>query len=146
MPRINADPNQEVCPSFDSDGWDFLRQSMIDAHQGLDPLTGDEAIQLMKEAWDRAAQDEQERLDQETEAAQLAQCEKEAEEQRKEVEKKKPKMNTFDPQCCLGDWIELRPAQYALNKLTTWRLEWVKLDYSLKGCRDATADSSKSNS
>src|ERR1700754_3637477 len=97
---------------------------MIDAHQGLDPLTGDEAVQLMKEAWarenalkivawnaqleqDRAAQDEQERLDQETEAAQLAQREKEAEEQRKEAEKKKPKMNTFDPRRCLGDcWIE----------------------------------------
>ncbi|KAH9013021.1 hypothetical protein EDB85DRAFT_2221093 [Lactarius pseudohatsudake] len=162
MPRINADPNQEVCPSFESDGWDFLRQSMIDAHQGHNPITGDEAVQLMKEAWarenalkivawnaqleqDRAAQDEQERLDQEIEAAQLAQREKEAEDQRKEAEKKKPKMNTFDPRRCLGDWIEPRPAQYALNKINN--LEWVELDYfTLKGCRDATADSSKSNS
>ncbi|KAH9024646.1 hypothetical protein EDB83DRAFT_2527076 [Lactarius deliciosus] len=162
MPRINADPNHEVCLSFENDEWEFLRQSMIDAHQGLNPLTGDEAIQRMKEAWarenarkiiawnaqleqDRAVQDEQDRLDREAEAAQLAQHEKEAEEQHKEAEKKKLKMNTFDPRRCLGDWIEPRPAQYAINKINN--LEWVELDYfTLKGCRDAVANSSKLSS
>ncbi|KAH9073424.1 hypothetical protein EDB83DRAFT_2219509 [Lactarius deliciosus] len=160
MPRINADPNQEVCPSFENNEWDFLKQSMVDAHQGLNPLTGEEAVLRMKEAWarenankiiawnaqleqDRAAQDEQDRVAQEAEAAQHAQREKELEEQRKEAEKKKPKMNTFDPRHCLGDWIEPRPAQYAINKINN--LEWVELDYfTLKGCRDAIADSNKS--
>ncbi|KAH9011412.1 hypothetical protein EDB83DRAFT_2192879, partial [Lactarius deliciosus] len=160
MPRINADPNQAVCPSFESDGWEFLRQSMIDAHQGLLPLTGNEAAQQMKEAWarenankiiawnaqleqDKALQAEQDRLDQEAEAARLDQLEKEAEEQRKEAEKKRPKMNSFDPRRCLGDWIEPRPAQYAINKINN--LEWVELDYfTLKGCRDAAAESNRS--
>ncbi|KAH9021888.1 hypothetical protein EDB85DRAFT_1895459 [Lactarius pseudohatsudake] len=160
MPRIN-DPNQEVCPNFESDGWEFLRQSMVDAHQGLNPLTGDEAVQQMKEAWarenvnkiiawdaqleqDRAAQEEQDRVALEAEAAQDAQREKEAEDQRREAEKKKPKMNTFDPRRCLRAWIEPRPAQYTINKINN--LEWVELDYfTLKGCRDAAADSNKSS-
>ncbi|KAH9006676.1 hypothetical protein EDB84DRAFT_1604955 [Lactarius hengduanensis] len=106
----------------------------------------------MKEAWardnankivaweaqleqDRIIQNELERVAQEAEAEQLAQREKEAEEQRKEAEKKKPRMNSFDPRRCL--------AQYAINKINN--LEWVELDYfTLKGCRDAAADSSKS--
>ncbi|KAH9019481.1 hypothetical protein EDB85DRAFT_1896623 [Lactarius pseudohatsudake] len=139
MPRINSDPNQEVCPNFESDGWEFLRQSMIDAHQGLNLLTGDEALEQ-----DRAAHEEQDRVALEAEAAQDAQREKEAEDQRREAEKKKPKMNTFDPRRCLRAWIEPRPAQYAINKINN--LEWVKLDYfTLKGCRDAAADSNKSS-
>ncbi|KAI9434806.1 hypothetical protein H4582DRAFT_1818388 [Lactarius indigo] len=160
MPRINVDPNQAVCPSFESDEWDFMRRSMIESHCGPQPLTEIEAVQRMKEAWaqenfnkrvawdaqleqDRMAQDEQDRLDQEAEAAQVAQQEKEAEELRREAEKKKPKMNTFDPRRCLGDWIEPRPAQYAINKINN--LEWVELDYfTLKGCRDAAADLSRS--
>ncbi|KAH9011637.1 hypothetical protein EDB85DRAFT_1900924 [Lactarius pseudohatsudake] len=119
MPRINSDPNQEVCPNFDS-GVGILET-------GLAPLTGDEAVQLMREAWarenankivawdaqleqDRAAQEEQDRVALEAEAAQHAQREKEAEDQRREAEKKKPKMNAFDPRRCLGAWIEPRPA------------------------------------
>ncbi|KAI9430105.1 hypothetical protein H4582DRAFT_1824696 [Lactarius indigo] len=165
MPRINVDPNQAVCPSFESDEWDFMRRSMIESHRGPQPLTEIEAVQRMKEAWAQEnfnkrvawdvqleqdcyappamAQEEQDRLDQEAEAAQVAQQEKEAEELRREAKKKKPKMNTFDPRRCLGDWIELRPAQYAINKINN--LEWVELDYfTLKGCRDAVADSSRS--
>ncbi|KAH9015908.1 hypothetical protein EDB85DRAFT_2209811 [Lactarius pseudohatsudake] len=160
MPRINSDPNQAVCLGFEGDEWAFLRQSIIETHQGLPLLTAEEAAQQMKEAWardnankivaweaqleqDRIIQNELERVAQEAEAEQLAQREKEAEEQRKEAEKKKPKMNSFDPRRCLGDWIEPRPAQYAINKINN--LEWVELDYfTLKGCRDAAADSSKS--
>ncbi|KAH9036586.1 hypothetical protein EDB85DRAFT_1888741 [Lactarius pseudohatsudake] len=101
---------------------------MIDAHQGIVPLTEEEAVHRLKEAWarenankiiawnaqlkqDQAEQDKRDRLVQEAEDAQHAQHEKEAEEQCREAKKKKPKMNTFDPCRC--------------------------------GCREAAADSSK---
>ncbi|KAI9428398.1 hypothetical protein H4582DRAFT_1788277, partial [Lactarius indigo] len=39
----------------------------------------------------------------------------------------------------ISNWIEPCPAQYALNKINN--LEYVKLDYTIRGCRDAAADS-----
>ena len=79
----------------------------------------------------------------EAEEAQQAQQEKEAEEVRKEAEKKKPKLNPFDPKRHVEKWIEARPASYALNKLNN--LEYVELDYfTTKGCREAAADTNKS--
>ena len=53
MPRITNDPTRATCPSFGDPGWGFLRQSMIVAHQGAQPLTDAEAAQQMKEAWAR---------------------------------------------------------------------------------------------
>jgi len=160
MPRIVEDPTQAVCPSFEREEWNFLRQSVINGHQGINPLTEEEATQQMKEAWarensskvaawnaqlehDQAEQEEQDRLAQEEEAAQRAQREKEAEEQRKEADKKKPKMNVFNPDRGIPDWVEPRPAQYALNKISS--LEYIELDYfTARGCKAAGADTSKS--
>src|ERR1700761_1517036 len=51
MPRITVDPTRAICPSFEDPEWEFLRQTMIDAHQGDQPLTTEEAAQQMKEAW-----------------------------------------------------------------------------------------------
>ncbi|KAH9175042.1 hypothetical protein EDB89DRAFT_2067191 [Lactarius sanguifluus] len=56
-----------------------------------------------------------------------AQLEKEAEEQRREAEKKKPRLNPFDPTRRVSDWIVPRPASYALDKIDN--LEYVELDY-----------------
>src|SRR6266702_3556577 len=160
MPCILEDPTWAVCLSFESDEWEFLRQSMIDAHLGAIPLTHEGATQHLKETWarennskiaawnaqleqDRVEQEEQDRLTQEEEDACQVQCEKEAEEQRKEVEKKKPKMNTFDPNRLIPTWIEPIPAPYAINKINN--LEYIELDYfTVKGCREANADTSKS--
>ncbi|KAH9035675.1 hypothetical protein EDB85DRAFT_1811141, partial [Lactarius pseudohatsudake] len=160
MPRITVDPTLATCPGFEGDEWDFLRRSMIGAHQGIVPLTEEEAVLRLKEAWarenankitawnaqleqDRAEQNEQDRMAQEAEDAQLAQRKKEAEEQHKEAKKKKPKMNAFDPRRGVSNWIEPRPSQYAINKINS--LEYVELDYfTLRGCREAAADSSKS--
>ncbi|KAH9016092.1 hypothetical protein EDB85DRAFT_1875347 [Lactarius pseudohatsudake] len=160
MPRILEDPTravcQAVCPSFESAEWDFLRQLMVDAHQGVIPLTPEEATQKLKDTWARengakvaawdaqveqdcAEQAELDRLAQEDADAQLAQRQKEAEDQLREAERKKPKFNDFDPDCVIGDWIEARPAPYAINKLNS--LEYVKLDYfTTKGCNEASAD------
>ncbi|KAH9036083.1 hypothetical protein EDB84DRAFT_1437754 [Lactarius hengduanensis] len=115
---------------------------------------------LLKEAWARennnkiaawneqleqvrAEQEELDRQVQEEEDAQQVLRDKEAEEQRKEADKKKPKLNPFDPNRTLGNSIEPRPAQYALNKVNN--LEYVELDYfTLRGCKDATADANRS--
>ncbi|KAH9010883.1 hypothetical protein EDB84DRAFT_1445437 [Lactarius hengduanensis] len=68
---------------------------------------------------------------------------KEAEQQRREAEKKKPKIGSFVKGRGVGNWIEPRPAQYALNKINN--LEYIELDYfTIRGCRDAATDSHKS--
>ncbi|KAH9009789.1 hypothetical protein EDB85DRAFT_2077634 [Lactarius pseudohatsudake] len=156
MPRILDDPTRAVCPSFESAEWDFLRQTMVDAHQGALPLTPEEATQRLKDTWarengakvaawnvqveqDRAEQEELDRLAQEEADAQLAQRQKDAEDQLREAEKKKPKMNNFDPNHVIGERIEARPAPYAINKL--YNLEYIELDYfTTKGCNEASAD------
>ncbi|KAH9073436.1 hypothetical protein EDB83DRAFT_2219647 [Lactarius deliciosus] len=158
MPHILEDPTWAVCPSFESVEWDFLRQSMVDSHQGVVPLTPEEATQRLKDAWarengakvaawdaqveqDRAEQAELDRLAQEEADAQSAQRQKETEDQLREAERKKPKFNDFDPDRVIGDWIEARPAPYAINKLNN--LEYVELDYfTAKGCNEASADAS----
>src|SRR5882757_7294786 len=104
MPRIVNDPNLATCPSFEDPEWDFLRQPMIDAHQGPLPLTAEEATLRMKDTWtrqnnnsiiawnnqaeqDRAELAEQERLAQEEEEVQRVQREREAEELRREEDR-----------------------------------------------------------
>ncbi|KAH9018588.1 hypothetical protein EDB85DRAFT_2075909 [Lactarius pseudohatsudake] len=160
MPRILEDPARARCPNFGGNEWDFLRQTMIDANPEIDPLTEEGAAQRLREAWtrendnQRAAwdeqldqdwieQEEQDRLAQEEEDAQQALRDKEAEQQRREAEKKKPKIGSFVKGQGVANWIEPRPAQYALNKISN--LEYIELDYfTIRGCRDATADTHKS--
>ena len=160
MPRIIEDPTRAVCPNFEHAEWDFCRQPMIEAHMGDHPLTLEEAAQRMKDAWtrvndlkvaawnaqreqDREEQEGRDRLVQEEEDARRDQQQREAEEQRREVERKKPKIGEFNEDREVCEWIEPRPAQYALNKINN--LEYVELDYfTIKGCREATTDTNKS--
>ena len=51
MQRIADDPTQATCPSFEDPIWEFLRRTLVDAHQGDQPLTMEEAAQQMKDAW-----------------------------------------------------------------------------------------------
>ena len=51
MPRILDEPNWAVCPSFEDPEWEFLRQSMVNSHQGNHIITLEEAAQQMKDAW-----------------------------------------------------------------------------------------------
>ena len=133
---------------------------MVNAHQGDQPLTSEEAAQQMKDVWarenqlkvdawneqqrqDAEDQGERDRIAREAEEARLAQQEAEAEESRKEADRKRPKLNPIDPELQIAKWIELRPSSYALNKLNN--LEYVELDYfTTRGCRDAMSDTSKS--
>ena len=112
MPRIINDPALEICPSFEDQGWGYLRQMMIDMHQGPQPLTVEEATQRLKDTWaqeheQRVAQwqaqreqdneeaEEQARQAHEEEEARRTQRDREAEEQCREAEKRKPKLNFF---------------------------------------------------
>ena len=144
MPRITNDPTNETCPSFQGQGWDFLRQAVVATHQGDIPLTDEQVLQRIKDAWqldhearvdawnrqleqDQADLEELERQTREEEEAQRTRIEREAEEQRREAERKKPKLNPFDPNRRVSSWIEPRPAAYAINKINS--LEYVELDY-----------------
>lgn len=121
-------------------------------------MAPEEALQRLKDIWardrdirivawnaqleqDQAEQEEQGRIAREEQEIQRARLEREADEQRREAEKKKPKFNNFDPNRQIPNFIKPRPAQYALNKISA--LEYVELDYfSLRGCSEATADTS----
>ena len=160
MPCILEDPTQAVCPNFEGAEWEFLRQPLMDAHLGDQPLTPDEVTQRMRAAWscendrrivawnaqlkeDHAEQEERDRVAQEEEDARLAMHDREAEEQRKEAKMKKPKLHPYDHNRSVGTWIQPRPTSYALNKISS--LEYIELDYfTERGCRLASADTTKS--
>lgn len=158
MPRIINNPTQAICPSFESPLWDFVRQALIDTHKGAQPLTAEEATQIIKDAWtwenndqistwnaqleqDRAETAEQERLAQELEEARRAQRAREVEEQQREAEKKRPKLNSFDPNRSIGSWIVPRPEEYALDKIDM--LEYVELDYFTFNIESQSAQTSE---
>ena len=160
MPRITEDPTQATCPSFEDPEWEFLWQSMVDAYQGDQPFTLEDAAQHLKDTWareneckigawnaqledDRILQEELDRLAQEEEDARRIQREKEAEEQRKEAEKKRPKLGDFDSNLPVERWIEPRPSSYAIQKLDS--LEYLELDYfTLRACKEAGVKAHKS--
>ncbi|KAN0138806.1 hypothetical protein V8E53_003194 [Lactarius tabidus] len=140
---IVDDPMQAVCLSFEDPEWEFLRLSVVNMHQGDQPLSLAEAAQQMKDTWIRQEKDEQDRVACDKEEAQQAQQEKEAKEMCKEANKKKPKLNAFDLKCSVEKWIKPRLVSYTLNKLNN--LEYVKLDYfTMRGCKDTTANNNKS--
>lgn len=160
MQRIADDPTRATCPSFEDPVWEFLRRTLVDAHQGDQPLTMEEAAQQMKDAWarenqlkvdawniqlqqDAAEREGRERVTREAEEEQQARQAAEAEEARKESDKKKPKLLPFDPERQIEEWVEARPASYAINKLNN--LEYVELDYfTPKSCKEASADVNRS--
>lgn len=160
MPRILEDPTRAICPSFEGEEWEVLKQPMIDMHAGDIPLTMEQATQRMRDAWtrqnerkiaawneqaerDRMEQEEHDREAQEQEDVRQAQRDREAEEQRSEAEKRKPKLNPFNRKRLAPECIEARPSQYAINKVNN--LEYIELDYfTIRGCKDASADTNKS--
>lgn len=133
---------------------------MIDTHIGDHPLTMEQATQRMRDAWmrqnerkiaawneqaeqDRLEQEEHDREAQEEEDVCQAQHDREAKEQQSKAEKKKPKLNPFNHKHLAPECIEARPSQYAVNKVNN--LEYIELDYfTVRGCKDASADTNKS--
>ena len=160
MPPIINDPTLSTCPDFESPLWDLVKQAMIATHVGPEPLTEEGAVQQMKNNWtrgneikiaawnaqleqERAERAEQERVANEAEEAQRAQQEREAAEEQRAIERKKPKLNAFDPNRSVPNWIEPRPSPYALNKIEL--RQYVELDhFTVRGCREAALGSNRS--
>ena len=51
MPHIVDNLNWVVCPNFGGPTWEYLRQSVVNAHQGDPPMTLEQASQQMKDTW-----------------------------------------------------------------------------------------------
>ena len=129
-PRFAQDPALTQCPDFSSESYRLVREAYSAAHtiSDEDAITAlirawTDGNEAQKQAWvlqqeeDQRIRAEEERL-RDQEAAALRQKEEaEAEAERVAIEKKKPKMNGFDPSKSVGDTIIPNPSQYAL---TNW--------------------------
>jgi hypothetical protein len=149
MDRIERDPNFETCPEYGGPEFDIIRTTLINTAG----MTNEGVIQHLEDAWtqqknrrverwnqqlqnDIRLRQEAEQRQQEEENAVRTQREAEQEAERREAEKKKPKMNGFDANATVDDFIIPRPATYALNKLESF--EYIELWYfTQEGCLDA---------
>lgn len=148
-PRLAQDPALTQCPDFESESFRLVREAYSAAHNASpeDAITElvrawTEGNEAQKQAWvlqqeedQRIRVEEQRQKDQEA-AALRQQEEAEAEAERVALEKKKPKMNDFDPSKSVGDTIIPNPSQYALTKLGNF--QWIELWYfSPEACHEA---------
>ena len=144
MPRIIHDPNTDECPAYDDVEFEAVREMIIAGHRGQIPLTNEEAVEKLKTAWQRApsqerkvalwneqvlqdqtVREEEERAEQELAAQRRQEKAKEEEDAQWEAERKKPKINDFDPDLVVPGHITPRPSSYALNKIKN--LQYVEL-------------------
>ena len=153
MPRINQDPTNVPCPDFVGPAYTAVRQVMSNNGQ----VTNEQAAEQLTAAWnqthaqdvntwnqqvqaDLAEQEELARLAEEEEARCQADIECEKEEERKEQEKKRPKINDFDESKMVADHIMPHPSQFTIGKLKSF--SFVELWYFTdKGCAEAQISS-----
>ena len=148
------DPNLEPAPDFNGQGYQAIRDLIVAQVPNMTSAQAAEQLQTAYNA-DRltriAAWDELVRQEQEAEAVQALQLREEedarraederlAEAERKELEKKKPKINDFDENRTAESVIAPRPSPFALNKLKSF--EYVELSYfTPEGCATAAEES-----
>lgn len=149
MPRITLDPELEVAPDFVAPHFQAVRDALMNVNQ----IDEAQAVLQLHNAWTvgnnarkqiwadqiqadiLAAQDADRIAEEQAELVRL-QREQEADAERREADKKKPKLNDFDDDRVVGDHIVARPAAFALNKLESF--EYVELWYfTQEGCTDA---------
>jgi hypothetical protein len=148
-PRLNVDPNLQVCPDFGADEFAVFRNALavglnVTAERAVEDLAASWTIQnaAQKVAWtlQLEADDAIERVRiQEADvaaAAIQAQADREADDALRDLEKKRPRMHTFNPLKSIGADILPHPSPYALERVK--KFEYVELWYfSPEGCRDA---------
>ncbi|KAG0697621.1 hypothetical protein DFH29DRAFT_1021513 [Suillus ampliporus] len=148
MNRILADPALEAQPNFESAAYGGWLNALITGG-----AVRADALAQMAEDWSRECQEritlwqaqleEENRARQELEEHARAEREAEEENERRETEKKKPKINNFDADTLVADVLIPRPSQFALQKIKN--MDYVELWYfSPDGCRDAS-DTSRSS-
>ena len=154
MPPAAQDPNLEPLPNFIGPGYQAIRELIIALAPNTTPEQAAEQIQVAYNA-DRQARiqawDDQVRQEREAEVQQAQQLRDEEEARReeearltevekKELEKKKPKINDFDENRMADSVITPRPSPFALNKVKN--LEYVELSYfTPEGCATAAEES-----
>src|SRR5271156_2635622 len=146
--RIMHDPHLEAMPDHAGPHYQVLRDALV-----LNGMPADQAIQALDNSWitnhdariliwdqqvaDDAAAAQQLVPEPQVPADPVPQAQPMPEEDRDDVEKKKPKMRDFDDATTVGNYIPPRPAQYALRRIEDF--EYVELWYlSTEGCSDAT--------
>ena len=156
MPPLTVDPTKNVCPCYNDEDHKFVRVAIIASHGGEPPLTAEEAIAKLQGAWKKAnnkkvvqwnkqlaeeqqKQDDEAWLLEEEILQRQIQMNKEEDEKKKGIEKKKPKINGFDPLRAVGGFIIPHPSAFTLNKLDA--LDYVELDYfTTQGCKNVHAE------
>ena len=144
--RIIHNPHLEIIPDHAGPHYVVLRDALT--HNGMTP---EEAIQALDDSWTqnhtaRVQAWDQQVAEDEAAAAAVDPAQQDPQvppdlplpgEERAEGEKKKLKMKDFDEATKVGNYIALRPAQYALRRVEDF--EYVELWYfTPEGCSDAT--------
>ena len=134
-PRLNADPNLQICPDFGADEFALYRNALaaaldVTAEQAVENLAASWAIQntTQKATWalqleaDAAIQRARDQEAEDAAAAIQAQADREADDALKILERKRPKMHTFNPLKSVGADILPHPSPYALSAPLTRNL------------------------
>ncbi|KAF8799132.1 hypothetical protein BYT27DRAFT_7121639 [Phlegmacium glaucopus] len=122
--RLIHNPHLEVMPDHAGPHYNILRDALT--QNGMTP---EQAVQALNNSWTQNHDARIQVWDQQEPP--------EREEERVEMEKKKPKMKDFDDTTSVGNYIAPRPAQYALRRIEDF--EYVELWYlTPEGCADAT--------
>jgi len=153
MPPVVQDPHLKLLPDFNGPGYQALRDFIVEQIANTTPEQAAEQLQAAYDA-DKitrvAAWDEQLRVEQEAEALRNQQLREEEDERRaaeeriaevekRELEKKKPKVNDFDEDRTTDSVIVPRPTPFALNKLKNF--EYIELSYfTPEGCATAAEE------
>ena len=154
MVRIQQDPTNISCPDFAGVAYAVVRQILSNNGQ----INNNQVIKQLMTAWNQTHTQEVEAwnlqvqadLEEQAEVARLADkdetrcCEADKhqkEDERKELEKKQPKINDFNESKIMADHVMPQPSQFTLGKLKSF--SFVKLWYFTdEGCAEAQ-DSSR---
>ena len=150
--RINVDPHLEVMPDHAGPHYGIICATLTQ-----NGLTEEQAVQALNNSWlqahnewiqrweqqtinDANAAEEAQRVAAEEEQCGLVQVQQEIEAQQQvkrfEPDAKKQKMKDFNDNVIVGNYIALRPAQYAIRWIKDF--EFVELWYfTTEGCADA---------
>jgi low affinity Fe/Cu permease len=114
-PRLNTDPNLQICPDFGADEFALYRNALaaalnVTAEQAVENLAASWAIQntTQKATWalqleaDAAIRRARDQEAEDAAAAIQAQADREADDALKILERKRPKMHTFNPLKSVG--------------------------------------------
>jgi len=153
MPWITQDPTGLICPDYTGQTYAAVRLAMSTGGQLNDAGAVEQLIAAWNqahtqelEAWniqtqaDVAEQEEQRTLAEAEEERLRTENERQKEDEQKELEKKRPKINDFDDERMVGDFVIPRPSQFAVGKLKSF--SFTELWYfTEEGCAEAQESS-----